>query len=917
MRTVVTTIIYTIVAALAMTAGESLTFATVGLDRDGHTIYSLLQDSRGEIWLGTHLGLYDYDGYRIHKAFDDNTISNTHVNAIIQRGDSLLLGTDNGLLIYDMASGIYHTEVAKVASDVRALALDDNKLLIGSLNGLYEFNLSDSTVVDLSEQLPNKTVYSLIRTPRGIYAGTYNGLAFRPIQSSEFKPVTVGGYNSQRNLFVNALCYDTLADRLFIGTEGSLIEMECSTGRSKIKAFPGNSVKSIAQDQNGALIVGTDNGLFTIDHNGTTQYRHSVSSPTSLSNNSVWSVVVDDANNIWAGTDYDLSVAYRDSDYDTTPISAFTHRDDGNRIYSIYRDSQGLLWLGGDHGIIVLYPDGHSEWFMPGDMSHPLSHSRVRDIFEDSADNVWIATDGGINRFNRDSGRFENHVLHDRNDKLNTNWAYSIVEDGSKRLWVGSYLGGILVADRDSLATSTKVRHTANYGLNDSNGLPNNFIHQMVRDDRGNIWAIYFKSDSITRVDSSNGKVSNFSIGTSPTYLYRDDTGQIWCGFQGGIGRLTSGGTMPSPFKLRDAPEANIIAVGQVGGQLWLATSEGVYTMDMVTGASRRLSLPAADYTAVYFDKENNRVILGCVDSLLEVNPDIASSDLHQEPVVFTSIYVNGTPYGSTGSMRDIGILSLRPNQNHVMIEFSDFDYGHQMRQRWEYRIAGADSEWIRLPEGDNRIVLPELDYGRHLLQIRPVDGSGDGKIARELTIIVATPWYLTTLALASYAVLIVLISAGVWMYVGTRRRMRAERDKSARTVETLQRDLHREKRAQIKPVENMISPDDKQMAEVARLVEANISDPDLSVAMLAEKTGMGQKQLYRLIKKQTEFSPVDYIRRERMNRAAALLSQRKMTVSEVMYSVGFSSSSYFSKCFQSQWGMTPRQYMERADIQQ
>jgi len=903
-----------IVATLVMGAGETLTFATVSLDRDGHTIYSLLQDSRGEMWLGTHLGLYDYDGYRIHKAFDDNTISNTHVNAMIQRGDSLLLGTDNGVLIYDMTSGTYHAGLAGVASDVRALALDGDRLLIGSLNGLYEFNMEDSTVVDLSEQLLNKTVYSLIRTPRGIYAGTYNGLAFRPVQLSEFKPVPVGGYDNGRNLFVNALCYDTLADRLYIGTEGSLIELECSTGRSKAKAFPGNSIKSIAQDHNGVLIVGTDNGLFTIDRNGTAQYRHSVSSPTSLSNNSVWSVAVDDANNIWAGTDYDLSVAYRNSDYTVTPISALTHRDDGNRIYSIYKDSHGILWLGGDHGIIMLQPDGPVEWFMPGDIPHSLSHSRVRYIFEDSADDIWIATDGGINRFNRKSGRFENHVLHDRSGKLNTNWAYSIVEDGAGRLWVGSYLGGMLMADRDLLAASTEVRYAARHGLSAANGLPNNFIHQMVRDDCGNIWVIYFKSDSITCVDSINGGVRNFSIGVSPTYLYRDDTGQIWCGFHGGIGRLTSGGTMPSPFKLHDAPEANIIAVGQVGGKLWLSTSEGVYAMDMVTGASRRLSLPAADYTAIYFDRENNRVLLGGVDSILEVNPDIAGSGLRQEPVVFTSIQVNGMPYGSTGSMRDIGILSLRPNQNHLMIEFSDFDYGHQMRQRWEYRIAGPDWAWLRLPEGDNRIVLPELGYGQHLLQIRPVDGSGDARISRELTIIVATPWYLTTLALISYAVLIVLIPAGVWLYVRTRRRMRAERDRSARTVETLQRDLNREKRAQIKPVENLTSPDDKQMAEVSRLVEANIADPDLSVAMLAEKTGMGQKQLYRLIKKHTDFSPVDYIRRERMNRAAALLSQRKMTVSEVMYRVGFSSSSYFSKCFQAQWGMTPRQYMERAD---
>lgn len=914
MRTVVIVIICTIVKVLPTCAMDKLTFSTVGLDRDGHTVYSLLQDSRGEMWLGTHLGLYDYDGYRIHKAYSENAISNTHVNTIMQHGDSLILGTDNGLLIYDIAAGSYHTGLADIVADVRAVAIDGNKMLIGSLNGLYEFNMADSTVTDLSDQLPNKTVYSIVRTPRGIYVGTYNGLAVRTVQSTEFQPVKMDGYDRGRNLFVNALCYDTLSDRMYIGTEGELIELDFTTGLSlPIADFPGNSVKAIALDHAGAMIVGTDNGLFTIDKDGISQYRHSVSSSTSLSNNSVWSVVVDSGNNIWAGTDYDMSVAYRDNGYHSWPISMLTKRDDGNRIYAIYKDGFDDYWFGGDHGIIRVKPNRQTDWFMPGDMKFPLSHSRVRDIFEDETGSVWIATDNGINRFNRHTEQFENHVLYDAANRLNTNWAYSIVEDPAHRLWVGGYLGGILIADRDSLTATREITYPAAKSFGDTAGLPNNFIHQMVRDERGCVWIIYFKSDSITCIDPRTERIRNFSIDTSPTYLYRDETGQIWCGFQGGIGRLTSEGAMPSPFYITDAPMANIIAVGQVGGNLWLATSDGVYAVDMVTGYTRRLALPAADYTAVYFDKEKGSVFLGSVDAVLEVNPGMADANRMQQPVAITSVIVNGSQYAPTGSIRDLNLLKLRHNQNHIVVEFSDFDYGHQMRQRWEYRLEGSGMDWIRLPEGDNRIVFPELDFGRHKLQIRPVDGSKDVPVARELTIIVDAPWYLTIWAWISYGIVAIFAVGGAWLYLHTRRRMTDERDKSARTVESLQRDLRREKQAQIKPVD-MTSQEDRQMAEVARLVEDNISDPDLSVAMIAEKSGMGQKQLYRLIKKQTDFSPVDYIRRERMNRAAAMLSQRKMTVSEVMYSVGFSSSSYFSKCFQAQWGMTPRQYIESAD---
>ena len=56
--------------------------------------------------------------------------------------------------------------------------------------------------------------------------------------------------------------------------------------------------------------------------------------------------------------------------------------------------------------------------------------------------------------------------------------------------------------------------------------------------------------------------------------------------------------------------------------------------------------------------------------------------------------------------------------------------------------------------------------------------------------------------------------------------------------------------------------------------------------------------------------SPVAYIKSIRIKKAAMLLQQKKFTVAEVMYMVGFSNHSYFSKCFQAEFGKTPRQYL-------
>lgn len=109
--------------------------------------------------------------------------------------------------------------------------------------------------------------------------------------------------------------------------------------------------------------------------------------------------------------------------------------------------------------------------------------------------------------------------------------------------------------------------------------------------------------------------------------------------------------------------------------------------------------------------------------------------------------------------------------------------------------------------------------------------------------------------------------------------------------------------------VPNAISPDERFLAEVTRVIEDRIDDPELNVQALSDRLDTGTKQLYRKVKQLTGLTPVEYIRSIRMKKAAMLLGQRKFTVAEVMYMVGFSNPSYFSKCFHTVFGRTPREF--------
>lgn len=154
-------------------------------------------------------------------------------------------------------------------------------------------------------------------------------------------------------------------------------------------------------------------------------------------------------------------------------------------------------------------------------------------------------------------------------------------------------------------------------------------------------------------------------------------------------------------------------------------------------------------------------------------------------------------------------------------------------------------------------------------------------------------------------------IRSGVEMFMSKpfeASKLRARVNQMIQSKENVRRSARIESMTEAKPIEAE-SDDERRLASVTEIIEENISNPDMNVAFLCEKASIHQKQLYRLLKKYVGLSPVDYIRQTRLRKAAMLLEQGKFSVSEVMYMVGFSSSSYFSRCFAALYGCTPGQY--------
>ena len=95
-------------------------------------------------------------------------------------------------------------------------------------------------------------------------------------------------------------------------------------------------------------------------------------------------------------------------------------------------------------------------------------------------------------------------------------------------------------------------------------------------------------------------------------------------------------------------------------------------------------------------------------------------------------------------------------------------------------------------------------------------------------------------------------------------------------------------------------------------VIFSRIGEQDLSVDKVASLLRMGRTIFYKKVRGVTGYTPNDYIRVIRMKKAAELLKEGKMNVSEVAYAVGFDNPYYFSKCFKTQFGVPPSQYAKQ-----
>ncbi|WP_207531751.1 hybrid sensor histidine kinase/response regulator transcription factor [Desertivirga arenae] len=450
---------------------------------------------------GSHIPLFDRHGKELLSY-------NVRAICVDKKGRVWVFVSGMGLYLFDKSKKVFR-QIPGSPEIVYEIVADSNEgLWIGSISGLYKYQISSGT-----------------------WSSPYN---------EENKKLTAN--------IVSSLSLDKQGS-LWIGTKGGGVNVLNLTSGKLIYIRPGkikNSLSSeyiaaIFQDREGRNWIGTVNGGLNIVNPGKARFRtisHDPLNKNSLVHNFASSFCLDQNANLWIGTDGGgISVWNRRNNR----FSTFSHEAGksgslrSNWVSSILKDHEGKIWVATFEGGINRLDEATGKfkfYSCYNDIGH-FENKNVWLLYEDRSNVLWASTfsAGKLYRFNRVTDRFEvfdqeiydlNTLTEDRKgslwggdyheliklDKFAKKHTYfeigkpvrAILEDTKGNFWIGTEGGGLLLFDR---RRGKEIRR-----FSTSDGLANNSVLTILEDKKGILWMSTF--NGISSFNPRSRKFKNF-----------------------------------------------------------------------------------------------------------------------------------------------------------------------------------------------------------------------------------------------------------------------------------------------------------------------------------------------------------------------------------------------------------------------
>ena len=395
--------------------------------------------------------------------------------------------------------------------------------------------------------------------------------------------------------------------------------------------LPDERIRSIFQDHNGYLWIGTMNGICRYDGYSFKNFFKTKKN-NSISGNWAYTITEDASHNIWIGTNEGFSKF--DQEKETFVNYSLPNRlvtQQSKRVNSLVFDKDGLLWIGGKLGLMQYNPATNSFKQFP---NTPLNIN-VSKIILGKNDYLWLATDKGLVHFNLGSGKYDFFNLQIKpnayGDKI-----WSLLED-SEDLYVGTASSGLLKLPHTKGESYGAFQYLNQYKAGDES-LENTQVFDIRKSSIGDFWLGTEKGlAKISKLGTANASLDYYrnssvnerSISSDRVYcVFIDKTNVLWCGTEVGLNNLQLS-ALPfnyysfSGLKITDQVRGIYSANGK---DIWLATyKSGFYKYNTTNDNTRSFNFkPDNSFyngtRSVIINKDN--VLVGTLDGIVQINGD-------------------------------------------------------------------------------------------------------------------------------------------------------------------------------------------------------------------------------------------------------------------------------------------------------
>lgn len=730
-----------------------------------NTVFTIIQDRNGFIWLGTQDGLIRYDSKntKIYNNNIDSSFQGKNIQSLAEskHGD-LFIGTrGNGIIVKSGRTGQFNAignkDLAKALSKswIKHLMIDDNqRIWISTLdNGLWVYDERDKSFQAFSMDnsiLNSKQISSTIQDKDGNIWIASSSDNLYVIEKNTMKLKVFEVPNTKFYGFRKTLYCDNIG-RIWLGTEGHglyLIDFKNHSAKSYSMrdGLSSNTITHLVQWENNQLLIATDGGglnLLDIEKQVFSIYKsHEGKFP--LNTNALYFLSIDRDKNLWIGT-YNGGVNISKSNKMTFATYHFDERTSDIKsvmsILSIARSSSRKLWLGTDG-------DGVYEFDL---LTKSLIDRReilgsktkiIKTIFEDSKQNLWVGVfNEGLIKYNLKTKQ-QTKYFPNENPKTSINgWnVWSIAEDSQGNIWIGTLGGGI-----NKIDSKNSEIHSYAHSAKDTNSVSGNGVMVVKFDHNDNAW-IGTNTDGLNFFDLKTNRFKRFyhndkdskSISANDIRaIYQDKKKRIWVGTESGGLNLLLADQSFKHFKMKDGLISNAILgiVEDSEENLWLSSFNGITRFDVGKNTfqnfnfHKNYSYGTNQFNMMSAYADSSYIAFGGINGLTLLKPNEFIQKQDQAKVLFTDFKIFNKS-ADTSKMYNVGLktncnieradkVTLSYAENTFSVEFIALDFVNADNIKYEYKMQGFDQDWRITNDQQREVTYTNLNPGTYTFTVK------------------------------------------------------------------------------------------------------------------------------------------------------------------------------------------------------